>query len=88
MTTPILPTVHLNGTGLKTLKESYDRVDDALYELQQAWGEVEFNARDYYPQGPEAWDQATKERGQHSKALLDLGVYLTAIREHLHSIDQ
>lgn len=55
-----MPTVHMNGTGLETLQVGYNAVDDALYDLTEAWGRVEFNPRDYYVQGPDAWDKALK----------------------------
>lgn len=79
-----LPTIHSNGTSVQTLIDGYDAIDEALYRLTLKWNEVEFNARDYYPQGPEAWEDAMKERQKHSANLKALQDYLNAIRNHLY----
>ena len=57
----IKPTLHLNGTGKKMLVEGYEKAHRAIREASKALGEIEFNARDYYVQGPQAWPQAIKE---------------------------
>lgn len=85
MKKPILPTIHLNGTSRKTLQESYDAVDQALHELTEAWGRVEFNARDYYVQGPEAFQAAQNERWAMAMKIQELKEYVDAIRGHLYS---
>ena len=81
----ILPTVHLNGTSRKMLQEGYDAVDDALHELFEAWGKVEFNARDYYVKGPEAWEKARETRIEMSKRIREIQEYVNAHREHLYA---
>ncbi len=55
------PTLHLNGTGKKMLTEGYRQAYEALREAEKAMSGIEFNARDYYVQGPEAWTEAVKE---------------------------
>lgn len=79
-----LPTIHSNGTSVQTLIDGYDAIDEALYRLTLKWGEVEFNARDYYTQGPDAWGDALKERQKHAANLKALQDYLNAIRNHLY----
>jgi len=64
-----LPTIHLNGTSAAALKAEYGivraRIQDALSALEAAT----CNQRDFYPQPPEAWQQARAERS-HAFALL------------------
>jgi hypothetical protein len=63
------PTLHLNGTGAKMLLEGYNRARRAIFDAHEALRAVEFNARDYYPQGPEAWPAARDEMGARFQAL-------------------
>ncbi len=56
-----VPTVHLNGTGKEMLIRGYEAAYHALVEAQKALGNIEFNPRDYYVQGPDAWTEAAKE---------------------------
>lgn len=79
-----LPTIHSNGTDINTLIDGYDRIDEALYRLSVAWGEVEFNARDYYVKGPQEWPQAMEERLQQSANIHRLRNYIKSIRQHLY----
>lgn len=74
------PTVHLNGTSFKTLWEDYSAAADAHREFTRVFGCIEFNARDYYPQGPQAWEKALKEREAINQKLRDIGEYIETIR--------
>jgi len=56
-----VPTVHLNGTGKDRLIEGYLNAHTSLRDAQKALEEIEFNPRDYYVQGPEAWEEAKRE---------------------------
>lgn len=80
----MLPTIHSNGTSLNTLIDGYDAIDEALYRLYLKWSEVEFNARDYYPQGPDAYIQARDERQQHAAKIQEVRAYIDGIRQHLY----
>lgn len=80
-----LPTIHLNGTSKDSLQRCYDAADDALYEFISAWESIEFNARDYYVNGPESWTDAVEERQEMNKKIRDIRQYLQDIREHLHA---
>lgn len=82
---PTLPTVHMNGTGLRDLKQGYDEAAEALEDFITKWGQIEFNARDYYVQAPEAYTTAREEREEQSRKIRDLKNYLHAIRLHLHN---
>ena len=78
-----LPTVHLNGTGREMLSSGYTAAFKALRGLEEAMYDIEFNARDYYVQGPEAFSQAQAERRRHLKALKELHEYLMEHRAGL-----
>ncbi len=56
-----LPTIHLNGTPRYMLVAELSRASRALDEAYQALKETAPNGRDYYPQGPEAMEAATRE---------------------------
>ena len=75
MKTP-LPTVHTNGTSrtdlIKGYEDAYYAIDKAMSALQA----IEFNARDYYTQGTDAWPRARNARALH----LD---YLSRVKEHI-----
>lgn len=79
-----LPTIHSNGTSLDTLIDGYDAIDLALYDLFKKWQAVEFNARDYYPQGPDAYTKAREERQQQSAKVQEFRAYIDGIRQHLY----
>ena len=79
-----LPTIHSNGTSAKMLLEGYDAIDDALHALTEAWGNVEFNARDYYVKGPTEWPAAVDERQAQSANIRELRDYIQGIRQHLY----
>lgn len=63
---------------------AYDAIDEALYRLSMAWGEVEFNALDYYPQGPDAYTKARQERLEQAAKLNEFRAYLDGIRQSLY----
>jgi hypothetical protein len=57
-----LPTIHLNGTGARSLADEYHAVYQAIDRASDALAAATCNARDFYPQGDGAWEQARKER--------------------------
>lgn len=75
-----LPTIHLNGTGRKTLLEGYETAYRKLLKFRQAFRAIEFNARDYYVAEPDAWDNACKER---EKMLNNIYQLIDYLEEHL-----
>jgi len=81
-TTP-MPTVHLNGTSHKMLSRGYDDAHYALKTFAKAFGFVEFNARDYYVQGPEAWPAAVDARMEINQKIKEISQYLEAHMDHL-----
>ena len=57
-----IPTVHLNGTSATDLRDGYAAAYDAIDKAIDALAKAELNGRDFYPQGPDAYYQARKER--------------------------
>ncbi len=57
-----IPTIHLNGTSFTDLRDGYAAAYDAIEKAMEALGNAELNGRDFYPQGPDAYYQARKER--------------------------
>ena len=80
-----VPTVHLNGTGRKTLQEDYFRAYRALDDALEAFYKIEFNARDYYVQEDGAFYKARAERDCELKRFAQIKEYLEA---HLMSLGE
>ena len=78
-----LPSVHLNGTGRKTLAEGYFEAWNRLNEAIAAFNKIEFNARDYYVQPEGAWPKARTERDCAAAHLHQVHAYLEAHLLHL-----
>ena len=57
-----LPTIHTNGTSAQCLTEGYTEARAAVAVAIEQLAKVEFNSRDYYPQGPAAWAVALAQR--------------------------
>jgi hypothetical protein len=57
-----LPSIHLNGSGRRMLTEDYTTAYHALQAAIRAFQSVEFNARDYYGQGTDAYTRARYQR--------------------------
>lgn len=77
-----LPTIHINGTSRDALIESYV---EALTAIEYAIDAIKYAAphgRDYYPQGPDAMDQAGDEHILRLKALEKIAAELRALAEH------
>lgn len=81
-TTP-LPTVHLGGTSHKMLTQDYEDAYFAFKTFTKAFGRIEFNARDYFVQGPEAWMAAVEARMEINQKIRDIVKY---VEDHLESL--
>jgi len=79
----ILPTIHLNGSGKNALERDYQNARAKVRDALRAFEAIEFNGRDYYPQGPEAFTQARLERDFMARKLKDIDDYLEAHLEHI-----
>ncbi len=56
-----LPHIHLNGTSAASLSAAYQEAYTALDQAFDALVETAPNARDYYPIGPSAFEEAREE---------------------------
>jgi hypothetical protein len=56
------PTLHLNGTGKITLRDEYAAAYDAIGKAVEALATATSNARDFYPQGADAYYKHRDER--------------------------
>ena len=84
----ILPTIHMNGTSPEELKRGYNAARTAVIAAQECMGKIEFNARDYYPQGPEAFTQARKEFTDCVIKLNEVESYLLDVEMHIYEFIQ
>lgn len=80
----VFPTVHMNGTGFDTLFDGYDHATDSLRRFTDSFGRIEFNARDYYVQGPDAYTTAREQREAICLKIREIKEYLD---QHLIALD-
>ena len=71
-----IPTIHLNGTSFTELKDGYAAAYDAIEKAIDALAAAELNGRDFYPQGPDAYYEARKERDAAFDNLRDASIYV------------
>lgn len=79
----IFPTIHLNGTSKDHLLEAWEKAHAALTEAIKAMAEASPNARDYYPQGPGAFQQAIEQHMTHSTKLREAQKYLQQLCDEI-----
>lgn len=80
----IKPTIHLNGTSAEELIEKYEKAAaDADVLLRCALADTAPNARDFYPQGDDAFRQATREHESRIQAIRTVRDELVGIWEDL-----
>lgn len=77
----MIPTIHINGTSRERLLEALVNANDALIRAQMAVAETAPNARDYYPQGPDAIRHADREHLARMQKLIDVRQELEDIAE-------
>ena len=85
MTTPALPTIHLNGTGADSLQREYRAVRRAIAAAADALAAATCNQRDFYPQEPGAWERARAERAEAFRLLQQVSDY--AEQWELHAME-
>jgi hypothetical protein len=73
-----LPTIHLNGTGAQSLADEYRAFRRTVTAAAAALEVATCNARDFYPQGGDAWEQARKDRADAYRKLAELQEYAEA----------
>ena len=85
ITDPILPTIHLNGTGADSLKKEYRAARRAIGAAVDALAAATCNARDFYPQGPGGYQRAREDRDEAFRLLRLVSDY--AERWEMHAAD-
>lgn len=78
-----LPTIHLNGSGVRPLLNEYHLAWIALKSARDALAATTCNARDFYPQGDEAFHDAKFERAEAFAKLDDVISYAEDWVSHL-----
>ena len=73
-----LPTIHMNGTGARALADEYRALRRATEWAIEALVNATCNARDFYPQGPGAFQRAQQEREEAFRKLSEVRAYARA----------
>lgn len=71
-----IPTIHLNGTGYATLRDEYTAAYDAIGKAVDALVAATSNARDFYPQGVDAYYKHRDERAEAFEKLREAQRYV------------
>lgn len=79
-----LPSIHPNGTSPELLFETYKAAHVAVENAISAVQEVEFHSRDYYPQGPEAFEEAREMMRNQLRDLYRVSEELAAVAYHAY----
>jgi hypothetical protein len=82
ITTPTLPTIHLNGTGADSLEREYRAVRRAIAAAADALQAATCNQRDFYPQNRVNWDRAQVERLEAFRLLQQVSDYAEQWEAH------
>jgi recombinational DNA repair ATPase RecF len=83
MTKPIVPIIHLNGSGKQNLMEARQGLCHALREAERALREMAPNGRDYYPVDG-LFEKAVAQHRQRQQTLQRL---LAEIEAEMEMID-
>lgn len=76
-----------DGTGRQTLFDDYDLAEEKLRAFVGSFEAIEFNARDYYPQGEHAFLEAKEDRIVIEQKIHDIKKYLERHKEHIYHSD-
>ena len=77
------PTIHLNGSSGEELAARLEAAGAALFSAREALALTAPNARDYYPQGPDAHGRARREHDARARRLLEVQEELVQLHEHV-----
>ena len=84
----IKPTIHMNGTSARDLALRFEEAATAIFRAREALMLAGPNARDYYPQGDQAYQQARREHDVRAKALMDAEHDMQALAEYVQEQDE
>ena len=74
--TPVVPTIHLNGTSGKDLKAEYYAAYEAIEAAVEALAAATLNGRDFYVQSADAYYQAREQRAEAFDKLRQVSDYV------------
>lgn len=78
-----MPFIHLNGNRPEELMAQYMAAGSAIGVAIQKFCDIDFNARNYYPLGDDAWRMARDENARQLAALNAAQDYVLAHCEHI-----
>lgn len=78
------PTIHMNGTGGKTLLAEYGNAAEAVRAAMKSLNAATLNGRDYYPQGTSAFESARDERISMNERLKSVSAELDEIASAIY----
>lgn len=78
---PAIPTLHLNGTGINGFRDGLVKVHSTLRNAIEALCQAAPHGRDYYVQGPDAYNVARKEHDARVEKLTSVLREITEIWE-------
>ena len=81
---PTIPTIHDNGTPKAALLAALTAADEAIGKAAKVLVQTAPNARDYYPQGPDAWGKARDEWTEIQTQLRTIREKVVAAMVHIH----
>jgi len=76
---PIVPTIHLNGTNGEELKAEYYAAFEAIEAAVEALAAATSNARDFYVQSADAYYQHKEERAEAFASLRKAQDYVEGV---------
>lgn len=80
----IVPTIHLNGTSADRLIEDLCTASNALNDAYGWIQQTAPNGRDWYPQGPAAFEQAQAEHFARLQRIDDVKAEIDALTLAIH----
>lgn len=78
------PMIHMNGTGRDDLTKQAWEAWRAVRDAQEALQGMAPNGRDYYPIGPDAFEEARREYEAMQDALRGVLEKIEALRDHIY----
>ncbi len=78
-----VPTIHLNGTSREAILDGIAATIRAIDRALDLLCQSAPNARDYYPQGPGAFEQAHREHAKRAERLRSVRDELQTIAESI-----
>lgn len=82
MTTNMKPAIHTNGTSPESLLDAYRKLYTAVHAAIDAIADSAPNARDYYPLGADAFQEARTEHAARYAALVSVRNDAESLCEH------